>query len=80
MSATLGTRAVLRKLEPGDWTRPCAGCHAEIRFRGKKRPSWQIIANVYHGIGNGLAIWDRVEHWHEACYLAAGEPYGKAEG
>jgi hypothetical protein len=30
-----------------------------------------VIANVYLE-----GAWNRVDHFHEECYLDAGEPYG----
>ncbi|MHB8464996.1 MAG: hypothetical protein ACYDD7_09185 [Acidimicrobiales bacterium] len=32
----------------------------------------QVIANVYVS-----GTWDRFEHFHAACYVTAGSPYGE---
>lgn len=64
-----GTRAVLRQIEPG-LDEPCAHCGLRIGFRARHRAQW-VIANVYK-----RRRWDRVEHFHHACYTAAGEPHG----
>jgi hypothetical protein len=47
-------------------------CRAQVKFVARVK-SYQIIANVYVD-----ARWDRVEHYHEDCYIEAGEPYGPA--
>jgi hypothetical protein len=33
-----------------------------------------VIANVYLE-----GAWNRVDHFHEECYLDAGEPYGQID-
>lgn len=63
------TRAVVRPVEPGN-SADCVVCGLQIKFSAKAKPR-QVIANVYEG-----ATWRRVEHFHEACYLEAGQPYG----
>lgn len=65
----LGTRAVVRTIEPGN-SMACTGCSQPVKFRAGKRGK-RVIANVYdHG------VWDRVEHWHLICYTDAGQPHG----
>lgn len=66
------TRAVLREVEPGS-TIDCTHCGEQIRFHAKTRPK-QVICNVYDG-----TRWDRVEHFHEACYHDAKAPHGKVD-
>ena len=65
------SRAVLRLVEGGN-SAYCAGCDVHIAFRspmhGKRE---QVICNVYE-----VGRWQRVEHWHFACYLRAGYPHG----
>ncbi|SHE38861.1 hypothetical protein SAMN02745225_00475 [Ferrithrix thermotolerans DSM 19514] len=68
---TFSSRGVRRRVEPGEGS-TCASCGQAIRF-SMKAPTHQIIANVYE---NG--VWNRVEHFHDTCYLSAGLPYGKA--
>ena len=65
------SRAVTRPVEPGSWV-TCTTCRKPVKFRTKIRVN-QVIANVYVD-----GRWDRVEHYHEACYQAVGEPYGTA--
>jgi hypothetical protein len=66
------SRAVLRPVEAGN-DAVCEKCQEQLKFvaRAKDR---QIIANVYVN-----ERWNRVEHYHEGCYLAAGQPYGPAK-
>lgn len=66
------SRAVLRRVEPGNMA-TCALCKKLVKFEAKKHPM-QVICNIYE---NGK--WNRVEHYHKACYIDAGEPYGKAD-
>ena len=66
---TLGSRAVLRRVEAGSMTL-CAFCDEQVKFAAKVNRQ-QVIANVYVD-----AKWDRVEHFHAECYELAGEPYG----
>lgn len=40
-----------------------------------KRKMREVIANIY-GRDGDPDVWDRVEHWHEECYVEAGLPYG----
>ncbi len=47
-------------------------CGAQIKFAARSHPR-QVIANVYDD-----GVWQRVEHYHEECYLEAGEPFGSA--
>ena len=49
----------------------CAHCGEPIKFRARVRAN-QVICNVY--VKNQ---WDRVEHYHEECYLDAESPYGE---
>ena len=73
VNATLGTRAVSRLVKPRNSVR-CSGCHQEITWKAKQgRSQRQVIANVYSDDG---ARWDRVEHFHEGCYVEAGQPHG----
>ncbi|MGC8627400.1 MAG: hypothetical protein ACP5VR_07575 [Acidimicrobiales bacterium] len=65
------SRAVLRGVEPGG-DAVCQHCREPIKFTARLQQH-QVIANVYVD-----ARWDRVEHYHEHCYLQAGQPYGKA--
>ena len=65
-----GTRAVRRRIEPGTLS-ICAHCDGRVRFVAREQGQ-QVIANVYV---NGR--WDRVEHFHEACYESVDHPYGK---
>ncbi len=69
--APASTRVVLRPIEPGSQV-ICASCARPIKFSAKSKAR-QVIANVYE---NGT--WQRVEHYHEECYIALGEPYGEA--
>lgn len=66
---TLGSRAVLRRVEAGNLAL-CAHCATQVKFAAKQQRQ-QVIANVYVG-----GKWDRVEHFHEECYGEAGAPYG----
>jgi hypothetical protein len=43
-----------------------------VKFAAKSKLQ-QVICNVYVD-----GRWNRVEHYHEACYVEAGEPYGAA--
>lgn len=71
LTGGLGTRAVLRNIEPGQRDR-CPHCREPVMYQAWKGTRLKkVVANVYeHG------RWDRVEHWHVACYIEAGEPYG----
>lgn len=68
----LGSRAVRRRVEAGSMAL-CATCDEQVKFAAKQQ-RLQVIANVYVD-----GRWDRVEHFHEECYTAAGEPFGPAE-
>jgi len=70
-AVTNRSRAVVRTIEPGN-TAACAHCGAAVKFVARSQLK-QVIANVYVG-----GTWDRVEHFHEACYFEAGEPHGPA--
>lgn len=66
------SRAAMRLVDAGN-SAYCAQCGEQVKFRAKIRAR-QAICNVYVK-GN----WDRVEHYHEECYIESGEPYGTAE-
>jgi hypothetical protein len=65
------SRAVSRPIEPGN-SAMCSACDEQVKFQARVRLQ-QVICNVYV---NGR--WNRVEHYHAACYDAAGQPYGSA--
>ena len=72
-SVAAKSRAVLRRIEPGGTT-PCAHCATLVKFKAAaKSKNHKVIANVYED-----GKWQRVEHYHEDCYVEAGEPYGEA--
>ena len=48
----------------------CAACGDRVKFKAKTR-LMQVICNVYLE-----GRWDRVEHYHEACYIEREHPYG----
>jgi hypothetical protein len=68
-TVTLGSRAVLRRVEAGNLA-ACAHCGDQVKFAAKQNRQ-QAIANVYTD-----GRWDRVEHYHEECYDLAGAPFG----
>ena len=68
--ASLGSRAVLRRVEAGSMAL-CVTCTEVVKFAAKQH-RLQVIANVYVD-----RRWDRVEHFHEECYEVADQPYGK---
>ncbi len=70
--STFTSRGVRRRVEPGEGS-SCARCGESIKF-SMKAPAHQIIANVYE---NG--VWNRVENFHDTCYLSAGLPYGNVK-
>lgn len=70
VGAELGTRAVVRPVEPGNTT-PCDGCGGSVKYQARQREQ-RVVANVYE---NGA--WDRVEHFHLSCYVKAGQPHGQ---
>jgi uncharacterized protein (DUF983 family) len=65
------SRAVLRPVAAGN-TAVCPACGAPVKFAARVRRQ-QVIANVYVD-----GRWDRVEHYHPACYADAAEPHGPA--
>lgn len=70
----LGTRAVELLVRPGSdvW---CAHCDKIVKFEAAKG-NRQVVCNVY---GGRPKRWLRVEHFHSACYEAAGAPHGEAD-
>ena len=70
--STNTSRAVLRDIEPGS-TVECVHCDERLKFRAKLRLK-QVICNVYAD-----GVWSRVEHYHDECYAAAGEPHGPVD-
>ncbi|HET9731544.1 MAG TPA: hypothetical protein VFP54_02610 [Acidimicrobiales bacterium] len=68
-NVVLNTRAVVRSVEAGNSAR-CAHCGAPVKFAARAQLR-QVIANVYVD-----GAWNRVEHFHEACYTEAGQPHG----
>jgi hypothetical protein len=63
------SRAVVRPINPGSLVY-CAHCDDHVVFKARDK-SPQVICNVYdHG------TWQRVEHYHAACYELAGAPHG----
>lgn len=65
------SRAVVRTVEAGSYVE-CTHCGDRIKFQAKHRHQ-QVICNVYDD-----GRWDRVEHYHAACYVEAEQPYGEA--
>ena len=65
------SRAVTRSIDPG-CSAMCVTCDEQVKFRARERLQ-QVICNVYVD-----GRWDRVEHFHAACYDQAGYPYGPA--
>jgi ssDNA-binding Zn-finger/Zn-ribbon topoisomerase 1 len=66
----------------------CASCGKPVQFAQGTSNIW-VIANVYVDcdhtdhvcrlcLGYGRR-WDRIEHWHEACYDEDQKPYGETE-
>jgi hypothetical protein len=68
---TPGTRAVIRLIEAGSST-TCVVCREMVKFSAKQK-RLQVICNVYVE-----GRWNRVEHFHHECYVAAGHPHGEA--
>jgi len=64
------SRAVLRLIEAGSGEF-CTHCDEQVKFKAREK-HLQAICNVYV-----RGRWDRVEHYHEACYTKAGQPYGE---
>ncbi len=67
---TLGSRAVERSVVPGSLAF-CNECGQHLRFSTRARQRI-VLCNVYEG-----ESWNRIEHFHAACYVDADEPYGK---
>lgn len=67
----LGSRAVVRPIEPGT-AAECAHCAQRVKFIARMKGR-QVVCNVYED-----GRWDRVEHYHWDCYGEAGRPYGEA--
>lgn len=67
----LGTRAVLRSIDAG-CAATCAACLQHIKFSAKVKRQ-QVICNVYE-----KGKWARIEHFHQECYVEAGNPHGEA--
>lgn len=65
------SRAVTRRIEPGNLA-VCAHCSQPVKFAAKLH-KLQVIANVYVD-----GRWNRVEHFHDECYVDADRPYGDA--
>ena len=63
------SRAVVRFIEAGN-DALCGHCQLPVKFVARTRGR-QVIANVYTD-----GRWTRVEHYHEACYEEAGDPFG----
>ena len=63
------SRAVMRPVDPGNDAN-CTHCGEPVKFAARHQRR-QVIANVYVD-----SHWERVEHFHEDCYDAAGSPYG----
>ena len=63
------SRAVSRLIEAGSMT-DCVHCDEQVKFKARER-HLQVICNVYVS-----GRWDRVEHFHAACYEDAGRPHG----
>ena len=70
METTLGSRAVLRKIDPGN-SASCVHCQQPVKFVARKTLT-QVIANVYVD-----GRWNRVEHFHADCYIEASQPHGE---
>jgi hypothetical protein len=69
---TPASRAVIRLVEPGNDV-SCQHCGLPVKFVAREQ-NRQVIANVYIE-----GRWDRVEHFHAACYGLVDEPYGPAK-
>jgi len=48
----------------------CTHCEDRIKFQARVR-NMQVICNVYED-----NVWQRVEHFHDPCYLEADSPWG----
>jgi hypothetical protein len=73
MVMVMKSRAVVRQVDPGN-SATCVHCGTQVKFVARAQMR-QVIANVYE---NGS--WQRVEHFHADCYVAAGQPYGEPSG
>jgi hypothetical protein len=71
-ATTLGTRAVERIIVAGNMGL-CTACGQAVKFRATHRLR-QVICNVYV-----KGRWNRVEHFHPACYKQAGNPHGPVD-
>ena len=71
-AATRKSRAVVRDVEAGSSV-DCSHCGERVKFQAKVRNK-QVICNVYVS-----GTWNRVEHFHLACYEEARSPHGEAE-
>jgi hypothetical protein len=47
-------------------------CDLQVKFQARVRGA-QVICNIYDA-----GRWQRVEHYHQACYTEVGEPFGPA--
>jgi hypothetical protein len=68
----LGSRAVVRRIEPG-LDAECPWCELRLKFKARVKQN-QVICNVYVD-----GKWNRVEHYHQDCYLAAEYPHGEPQ-
>ena len=50
-----------------------SNCELPVKFAAKLH-KMQVIANVYVD-----GRWNRVEHFHDECYLEADSPFGDAD-
>ena len=66
---TTQSRAVVRTIEPGN-SAICPACDLQVKFQARTQGK-QVICNVYED-----DKWQRVEHYHVACYDEANQPYG----
>jgi hypothetical protein len=73
MVMVMKSRAVVRQVDPGN-SATCVHCGTQVKFVARAQMR-QVIANVYE---NGS--WQRVEHFHADCYVAADQPYGEPSG
>lgn len=71
----LGTRAVVRIIEPG-LACFCPDCDTAVKFRAQVSSGLRrkVVANVYY-----QGKWNRVEHWHLLCYIRMGEIHGRLD-
>jgi DNA-directed RNA polymerase subunit RPC12/RpoP len=72
----LGTRAVERQIEPGDYD-DCPHCGYPVKFKARNpnvpNPDFsRVVCNIYR-----RGKWNRKETFHVTCYRQAGEPHGK---